>query len=71
MSTLIEIKVAVDQLPVAEQMALLQFITERVGRSEVLEYDPMTEVIGAFPSGKPNDTGRRAEDILYGWDEAE
>ena len=70
MSTLTEIEAAVDQLPVAEQKALLQFIAERVHRSEALADDPVTAIIGAFPSGEPNDTARRDEDILYGHDEA-
>ena len=70
MSTLAEIEAAVDKLPAAEQKALLEFIAERVHRSEALAYDPVTEVIGAYSSGKPNDTGRRAEEILYGHDEA-
>ena len=70
MSTLAEIEAAVDQLPVAEQKTLLQFIAERVGRSEALTDDPVADIIGAFPGGEPNDTARRDEDILYGHDEA-
>lgn len=69
MSTLAEIQAAADQLPAAEQKALLQFIAERVHRSEALADDPVIGIIGAFSSGKPNDTGRRAEEILYGRDE--
>ena len=69
MSTLTEIEAAVDQLPVEEQKALLQFIAERVHRSETLADDPVAAIIGAFPSGEPNDTGRRAEDILYSYDD--
>lgn len=71
MSTLAEIEAAVDELPTAEQKALLQFIAERVHRFEALTDDPRAAIAGAFPSGKPNDTARRAEEILYGHDEAE
>ncbi len=70
MSTLAEIEAAVDQLPAVEQKALLQFIAERVQRSEALADDPVNAIIGAFSGGEPNDTGRRAEDILYGHEEA-
>ena len=70
MSTLAEIEAAVGQLPTAEQKALLRFIAERVHRSEALAEDPVAAIIGAFPSAEPNDTGRRAEEILYGHDEA-
>ena len=69
MSTLTEIEAAVEQLPAAEQKVLLQFIAERVHRSEALADDPVTAIIGAFPSGEPNDTARRDEDILYTYDE--
>ena len=69
MSTLAEIEAAADKLPAADQKALLQFIAERVHRSEALLDDPVAAIIGAFPSGKPNDTGRQAEEILYGHDE--
>ena len=68
MSTLAEIEAAVDQLPAADQKALLQFIAERVGRSEALEYDPVAAVIGAYHSGT-NNTARDDEDILYGHDD--
>lgn len=68
MSTLAEIEAAADQLPAAEQKALLQFIAERVHRSGALADDPVTAVIGAYHSGT-NNTGRDAEDILYGRDE--
>ena len=71
MSTLAEIEAAVDQLPVVEQRALFQFIAERINRSEDLVDDPVTAIIGAFPSEGPNDTARHDEDILYGHDESE
>ena len=67
MSTLAEIEAAVDQLAVAEQKALLQFVAERVGRSETLANDPVAAVIGAYRSGTSN-TAKDAEDILYGRD---
>ncbi len=66
MSTLAEIESAVDKLPAAEQKALFQFIAERIHRSVALAHDPVADIIGAFSSGEPNDTGRHAEDILYG-----
>ena len=66
MSTLAEIEAAVDKLPAAEQKALLQFIAERVHRSEALADDPVATVIGAYSSGKLNDTGSRAEEMLHG-----
>ena len=69
MSTLAEIEAAVAQLPTAEQKALLEFIVERVHRSEALRAadDPVAEWIGAFHSGT-NSIGEEAEDILYGRD---
>jgi hypothetical protein len=54
-------------LPAAEQKALLQFIAERVHRSEALADDPVIAVIGAYHSGH-HTTGEDAEDILYGHD---
>ena len=70
MSTLAEIEAAIEPLPMDEQKTLLQFIAERVRDREAILNDPVQAIIGAFPSGEPNDTGRRAEDILYGHDEA-
>ena len=68
MSTLAEIEEAVDQLPSAQQEALFAFLAERLGRHR-LAADPVAGIIGAFSSGEPNDTGRRAEEILYGHNE--
>jgi hypothetical protein len=65
MSTLAEIEAAVDKLPAAEQKALLEFIAERLHRSEALAEDPVTALIGAYHSGT-HSTGADAEDILYG-----
>ena len=65
MSTLAEIEEAVDKLPSAQQEALFAFLAERLGRQDSA-FDPVADIIGAFPGGEPNDTGRRAEEILYG-----
>ncbi len=65
MSTLAEIEAAVAQLPLPQQETLFTSLAVRLGRSEPAAHDPVTDIIGAF-AGEPGDTGRRAEEILYG-----
>lgn len=67
MGTLAEIRAAADQLPVAEQRILFQFIAERINRSEHLADDSVAAVIGAYRNGHQT-TGEDAEDIFYGHD---
>ena len=69
MSTLAEIEEAVDKLPSAQQKALFAFLAQRLEQRDST-VDPVADIIGAFSSGEPNDTGRRAEEILYGHGEA-
>ena len=65
MSTLAEIEAAIENLPVDEQRTLLQFVAERVHRSDAVTDDPVQAIIGAYRSGYTT-TGEDAEDILYG-----
>ena len=65
MSTLAEIEAAVEKLSAVEQKALLRLIAERIHSFDASIDDPVTAVIGAF-AGEPSDTGRQAEEILYG-----
>jgi hypothetical protein len=64
MSTLAEIEDAATKLPFTQQEELFAFLAERLGRDDCAT-DPVAAIIGAF-AGRPGDTGRQAEDILYG-----
>jgi hypothetical protein len=68
MSTLAEIEAAVAELPLPQQETLFDLLAARLGRHNPSAHDPVSEVIGAF-AGEPGDTGRRAEEILYGRNE--
>ena len=48
MSTLAEIEAAIENLPVDEQRTLLQFVAERVHRSDAVTDDPVQAIIGAY-----------------------
>lgn len=65
MSTLAEIEEAVDKLPSTQQEALYVFLAERL-RQDHPAADPVADIIGAFAGGESSETGRRAEEILYG-----